>query len=211
MDINIKLWYNNIVNNEYSVVLVLAGLHYNKLITEKKIKGQFNTLRKGILLKGNKTYYCDINNKWYDIYEKTIGFNDTIYTVFEDIIDDLKLKTIPYNIFIEYLQKYLNCNYNYAVNIFGHYFIYQLFKEWNPEYHDIDFLEYINFKPNNLDIKGYRNRNECVCCGCYNSTYDKKEFSNYEKLNNWLHSIKKGNLKYIPFYNINKNLEPYSK
>lgn len=193
--IDIKLWYrrfNYNIDIKYLILLVLAGLHYEKKITDKKLKGQFKSLKAGLLQNYKKTYHCTITDRWYN--------DESAYEVFEDCISYKALGDIPFDVFISYIALFENKGYNHAINIFGSEYIYKMFLDWNPEYHDLSFTNHIKFYIPN--VTGRRDSYTCYECGSSHSSYDKNEKQNLKVISEHLHEKKKGNLKKIPFHNI---------
>ena len=203
MKINIELWYRKFkgnINLKYLILLVLAGLHYEKKISDKKLKGQLKSLRRGDLQKPKKTYHCEITNQWYN--------DESAYEVFLDCISWKNIKYIPFDEFIKYIQLFENKSYNFALNIFGSEYIYRIFKAWNPEYGcDTDFANHIDFYIPNVKIMV--DSHTCYECGCSHDNYSKDEYSNLKTISEWLHNQKKGNLKKIPFHNIDTKCSPW--
>lgn len=76
-NINVKKW-TGLINHTYTgyqyhkldmkyvILLVLSCLHHEKKISDAKLKGQFQALRKGTLQRKKNTYHCTINNSWYN-------------------------------------------------------------------------------------------------------------------------------------------------
>jgi len=197
MTINVKRWYSlmNYNNSTYLILLVLSTLHYEKKITDAKLKGQIRALRAGTLQRVKNTHHCDITDRWYN--------NDSVYEIFEDVITLKGVNTIPFKEFIKYISLFENKGYNYAVNTFGIEYIYPLFQNWNPEYNDDNFGVHIQFQIEG--IKGYTDGYNCYECGSYHSTTNKNVSSNIELLNEWLHTQKKGNKMRIPRYDVRNN------
>lgn len=194
MNINIKLWYKRFrysIDVEYLILLALAGLHHNKKITDEKLKGQFKALREGTLQKMKNTYHCDINDRWYS--------DDPPLVIFDDCILDLNINTIPYKEFINYIKQYKNCNYNYALNVFGSEYLYKIFLNWNPEYNN-DFSNYAEFFIPHLQYKD--TTSYCYECGSRHGSYDKDVYNNLKVINDWIHNQKKGNLTKIPKFDV---------
>lgn len=195
-DINIKLWYEKfsyIIDIKFRILLVLAALHYHKHISDAKLKGQFSSLRKGDLQKFKRTYHCDITDRWYN--------EDKIDEVFSDCILFKGLKTIPFKEFIKYISLFENKGYNHAINVFGTEYIYPIFNQWNPEYND-SFEKFAEFSIPN--VSSSENCYTCYECGHSHSEYSKNCDENIKIIDNWLHNMKKGDLKKIPFNTIKK-------
>jgi hypothetical protein len=189
--INTKLWikrfeYN--IDTKYLILLILATLHHEVKITDEKLKGQLQALRKGTLLKKKNTYHCEINERWYD--------NELPIDIFKEIAEDKGIKEIPFKKFITYIQLFENVNYNYALNIFGSNYLYRIFNSWNPEYCDADFCNYMGFYIPNIYVTN--DSHTCYECGHEHSHYGKNERANLLVLNEWIHKQKKGNLSLIP-------------
>jgi len=196
--INIKLWYTRFkgsINIKYLILLVLAGLHHHKKITDDKLKGQLHSLRKGELQKFKGTYHCTINGRWYN--------DEPAYEVFLDCIDEKWLSSIPYDAFLTYLHLFENKNFNYALNIFGSEYIFPMFQQWDPEYCTANFADFIEFyipKITTVD-RGYN----CYECGHHHSAFDKNSDKNIIVINDWIHNQKKGNLAKIPKNDISQH------
>lgn len=194
MNINIKLWYNKYspINIKYLILLVLAGLHYHKKITDEKLKGQFKALREGTLQRNKNTYHCEITDNWYN--------NEPVLEIFQDCIDEKGLTAIPFNDFIKYISRFENKNYNYALNVFGSEYIMPLFNFWNPEYTDSEFTNYIDFYIPGITVA--KESRYCYECGASHNSYSKNERNNTKVIIDWLHNQKKGNLSKIPKYDV---------
>lgn len=206
MNIDVKLWYEKfqgVIDIKYQILLVLASLHYEKKITDAKLKGQIKALRAGTLQSFKNTYHCEITDRWYN-YESA-------YEVFSDCIHDKGLTLIPFDEFIKYIQSFENKGYNHAVNVFGAEYIYRMFNWWNPEYNTNVFSDYINFDKNaNFYIPGIHTTNDsytCYVCGHNHYKYSKNEKENIKVINEWLHNKKKGNLKKIPYFSIESRIQ----
>lgn len=195
MDINIPLWstrFNKIISLKYFILLVLAGLHYHKKITDEKLKGQFKALRAGTLQKVKINYHCDITGIWYN--------GENPLEIFSDCIRFKDVKYIPFEEFIKYIHLFENRNYNHAINVFGSEYIYPLIAHWNPDYHPTNFSDFINFY-----IPGVSMINKstyCFECGHKHDEYVNDVKENCKVISEWLHYKKKGNLKKIPIYDI---------
>jgi hypothetical protein len=193
--INISLWYKRFysyINLKYLIIAVLACLHKEGKISDEKLKGQFSSLRKGKLITKKNVYHSTINNRWYNDEEMYEIFKDYLYLIKGYIsIEDL----------IKYIAIYENKNYNYAVNIFGSEYLYRILNYWNPEYHNNSFSDFIGFYIPNVTFKN--ERYSCYECGRTHYNYDNNETENIRIISEWLHQMKKGNLKKIPFHNIN--------
>lgn len=201
--INIKEWIRlttwrlySYLDTKYFILITLIGLHYSGKITDAKLKGQFSALRKGTLQKSRKIYHSTINDKWYN--------EDDVIEIWLDIAEGVT-KFIPFEIFINYINKFENKGYNYALNVFGSEYLYPLFNVWNPEVNDINFSRFSGLE---LDgVVSYKDYSyTCYECGHTHSDISKNESENLERLDSWLHSKKKGNLHKIPKHNI-KNMK----
>ena len=190
--INIENWfYKYNIPTKYKILLVLAVLHNESKISDKKLKGQIQSLRKGELEKYKKTYHCSINNRWYN--------QVPALEVFEDCLK-LTSRNIPFDKILYYIQLFENKGYNYSLNIFGREYIYNLYNEWNPEYTDKSFSDYIGFFIPNINIT--KESHFCYECGHTHYSFNKDSTKNIQTISEWLHTKKKGNLKKIPFFNI---------
>ena len=183
-------------NIKYTILLVLATLHYEGKITDEKLKGQFQSLRKGELQKKKKTYHCGINDQWYN--------DESVLTIFQEIVSDKGLKQIPFVNFIKYIQSFENVNYNYALNVFGTEYIYLIFNYWNPEWHSLAFDDFSGFYIPGVKITDYSH--SCYECGHTHKDISKNETENLKIINEWLHNKKKGDLKKIPFCKIENHV-----
>lgn len=193
MNINIEYWYKKFgdrFNITYAILLVLAGLHYEKKITDNKLKGQLSALRKGTLQKTKGTHHCDITDRWYD--------HESAYDVFKDCIVYKNVKVIPFDEFINYINLFENKGYNHALNIFGTEYIYKMLNSWNPEWQNTNFSDLIDFHIPNITYTN--NRYTCYECGNQHGEYSNNEKENVETISKWLHNKKKGNLDKIPFH-----------
>lgn len=193
--INTEQWtkkFEYSFNIEYFILLILATLHYEEKITDAKLKGQFQALRKGTLQKKKRTYHCTLNDRWYN--------NETAHDIFSEVCEDMRPKKIPFKKFLEYIQLFEGANYNYALNVFGSKYLYPIFNSWDPEYHVKDFYNYADFAIPGVVISDYSHY--CYECGTKHINISKNEEKNYKTINQWLHNQKKGNLTKIPFHKI---------
>lgn len=193
--INTKKWalqFGDRFNVTYFILLVLATLHYEKKITDAKLKGQFQALKKGTLQKKKGTYHCTLNDHWYN--------DETAYYVFTEVCEDMYLKEIPFKKFLEYIQLFEGANYNYALNVFGSEYLYPIFNSWNPEWHVRDFYNYADFAIPGVVVSDYSHY--CYECGSKHTDISKNETENLKTINQWLHNQKKGNLSKIPLHKI---------
>lgn len=196
MNINIRLWYNRFqgyIQIKYLILLVLAGLHHDKKITDEKLKGQFKALKAGTLQKYKNTYHCEITDRWYN--------DESAFEVFQDCVELKGINTISFKNLIKYIQLFENRGYNHALNVFGAEYIYNMFNAWNPEYSSYhNFSDYIDFYIPNIQVTS--NSYTCYECGHTHDNFSKNENKNIEVINKWLHNMKKGNLKKIPFFDV---------
>lgn len=189
--IDIRKWLKHrYFNIKYTILLTLIGVHYSGKITDDKLKGQFNALRKGTLQKKRNVYHCEITDRWYN--------NDSVHEIWEDV-SDLITKEIPLNTLIEYIDKFENKGKNYAINVFGGQYLNPLYNCWNPEYHTHSFSDFIGIY---ISLTYKHNSHTCYLCGHEQHDYSKNENTNYKELSDWLHSMKKGNLSKIPKFEI---------
>jgi hypothetical protein len=213
MTINIRRWLS-ILNTyygtvEYNFLLVLAGLHKQKTITDEKLKGQFKALKAGTLQRFKGTYHCSINDRWYTSEPATELLSDLVTMIHTTT-------TLSIEEFVSYIMKYNGMNYNYAINVILKEYIKPMFDKWNPEYDTNDFAGYIGLiaMTSNtgwavpLQLMASQSTSSgcgdyyCYssCCCCSKTIYDKNEKKIMETLTEYFHSLKKGNLTKIPKY-----------
>lgn len=188
--INTKLWikkFEHTLDAKYFILLILSTLHYEGKITDAKLKGQFQALRKGTLQSRRRLYHCEINNQWYN--------DEYPIDIFKEVAEDKRINKVPFKKLIADIQLLENVNYNYALNIFGSNYLFKFFNMWNPEYCE-DFPSYIDFYISG--VHAINNSHTCYECGCNHINIDKNERENLITLNNWIHNQKKGNLAKIP-------------
>lgn len=195
--INVKEWlrlFGDRLEVKYMILLVLACLHYEKKITDAKLKGQLQALRKGTLQKRRRLYHCEINDQWYNDHEPVLN-------IFTEVADDKNIGSISYQELIKYIDLLENRGYNHAINVFGDQYLYPIFYGWDPEYTN-SFSNYLGFFISNVEAKIYKH--SCYECGHERISVDKRINENTEIIDKWLHQQKKGNLSKIPFHNIGK-------
>lgn len=183
---------------EYYILVVLIGLHYNKIIDDNKLKGQLKSLRDGTLNKRKNNYHCKINNKWYN--------DESPRYIFDDLSQLIPQTNISFNEFIKYIQLYENKNYNYCLNIIFRVYLKEIYDKWNPEYNysfkDINPFKLKDF-PNIVAI--HKNYEYCEYCGHIHTAVE-KNINDINNINNYIHHMKKGNLSKIPFFDISSNI-----
>ena len=193
----IKLTSSYEMNTEYYILLVLIGLHKSKVISDAKLRGQFKSLRKGNLLKHKNVYHCTINDEWYN--------DKSPYKVFEDISEKVLDVTISFEEFIKYIQLYNNKSYNYCINVFFQEYVSTMYELWNPHYNHKIFNESRFgevFQINGFPIL-YTIDNSYYCDECGHRHEDlNKDHNNYGKLNDFIHSLKRGNKNKIPRFDV---------
>ena len=191
-EINIRRWFNLSLDFKYIIVLILAALHSEGKISDEKLKGQFNALRKGTLQKRKRTHHCDINDQWYN--------DEPTSEIWSDLLS-MTTQKIDFGTFLKYLKMFENIGRNHALNVFGNIYLYGLFKAWNPGYfNSLSFYEFTEFAIHGIDVK--EERHTCYECGNTHFTYDKDEKNNVKVINEWIHMRKKGNLSKIPKFDV---------
>ena len=76
-----------------------------------------------------------------------------------------------------------------------------MFNTWNPEYSSCrNFSDYIDFYIPGIQITA--DSYTCYECGYTHDSFSKNKNRNIEVINKWLHNMKKGNLKKIPFFDV---------
>lgn len=195
MTINTHKWIQNYnLDTKEIILLILATLHFNKRISDAKYKGQMASLRTGELLRRKKTHHSSINDRWYD--------HETPKEVYTDIYHFFPKESIPFENLINAISLLTGKNYNFCINYFLDYYITPLFNAWNPEYHEIDFAVYADIT--DIYLPGSKSTHDCYNCGTSHTKYDKNEKMIKEKLEQFFHSKKKGNLSKVPFHNMKK-------
>lgn len=101
---------------------------------------------------------------------------------------------------MNYLKKYLNSNYNYALNLFASKYIYTLYNRWDPSYSGKSFYDCYGFDVPEIKLEG--SSSYCSCCGGNSSSHYKSDSSCIKAINDWIHSLKKGRLDKIPKYDV---------
>src|SRR5688572_7937907 len=112
MNINVKHWFdNNYLSTTNKLILVLSALHYEKIITDEKYKGQISALRKGTLQQKKGTFKSTINGKWYD--------HESPVEIFSDYLKLLRGDgKIPFEKLMETLMLFNGNGWNYSINVF---------------------------------------------------------------------------------------------
>jgi hypothetical protein len=171
------------------IIIVLTSLYENNIITINKLKGQLKALKAGTLTKTKNTFHCNINNEWYD--------HESFSVIYKDLFNFCNISFIK---LIEILQLYSGKNYNYCINIIRE----SIFKPLLNTFSNSDY-DYFNHFINTTLIdfpeikqKGYKY--ECYECGNYRFEKDHRQTNEkgIEKLNDYFHQYKKGNLSKIP-------------
>lgn len=190
MTLNIdKVLHSYNVSNTYQLLIVLAALHDQKLISDAKLKGQLQSLRAGALQKCKGTHHSSINNRWYS-YESALE-------VYTDIATMLKYRTIQLDTLFNYILLFTNKGYNYAINVFVDEYVKRELNSWNPSYHIDEFFKHIGLETG-WEIKASKYTHSCYECGSSHTTYDKKQRDAETKIADYFHTLKKGNLSKIP-------------
>jgi hypothetical protein len=100
--------YTNI-DTKTVILMIICHLHEQKKISDDKLKGMFASLRKGTLDRKVNTFHNTINDRWYN--------DETMYEILCDTYNELCVrKDMELNVFLEYLNKYLNANKNFCIN-----------------------------------------------------------------------------------------------
>ena len=126
MIIDSVLLKNEMLSSKTRVFLMIVFLHYNKIITEEKMKGMLRSLRKDTFIRRVNTHKCSITGHWYD--------NESTFEILKDAFEysHIRSKTIFYKEFITYINLFLNKNYNYCLNWIYHELIEPTLKNiWN--------------------------------------------------------------------------------
>ena len=181
--------YNYNLDLETKCILVLGLLHSQGRITDAKLKGQFQALRNGTLLKVKGTHHSGINNRWYD--------HEDPYDIFKDYLNLTTSWYLSNNEAIEYFSRYYNKGYNYSINAFLGKIIEPILNNWHPDWSDEEFGKYSTIEfPFDLKAKGYTS--ECYSCGSRHTEYDRNQNDIRKELSEYFHKMKKGNLSKIP-------------
>lgn len=188
--------------NHYNTKMVFYTLYvvslYNYLgkITKEKYSGQMRALRNGTLSQAKNTYKCDLNGKWYN--------DESPKEVWMDVLDGLdKNQSIPAEALIQTIMLYTNKNYNFAINVLYHEYIKPMINTWYPNYRTDDFIDKFRLGIKIGDVGAiYDNSGWCECCGSRSDTVsvEKSRDNASEKMLDYLHTQKKGNLEKIPRY-----------
>jgi len=192
------------LSDEAKALIMLTSLYCTGKITRVKLLGQLKALREGTLTRYKSTYHCKITNKWYS------------FASFTDILEGLNdrnsyLPEMGYNNLIEVIMLYTNKGYNYSINYIVDYIITPFLELWKrSDYESSDFgsgrfagayfetsikdfpiLKKFEFGYNECDYSC------CCCCSCKSYRYEADEKAR-EKIINYFHQYKKGDLTKIP-------------
>ena len=97
------------LEEETLLFLIIISLHYNKIITDDKLKGMFKGLRDKSLNKFRNTYHCTINNRWYN--------DESMLSILSEVHDELCPRTdLELDVVLSYLNKYLSRNKNFCID-----------------------------------------------------------------------------------------------
>lgn len=110
MIIDSKLLKNDMISGKSKAFLIIVFLHYNKIMTDEKLKGMLKSLREDKLLTRRNVYHCSFSDRWYNEEHMSEILQYEFDTAF------IKSKTIGLKDFMYYLNFYLNRNYNYCLN-----------------------------------------------------------------------------------------------
>lgn len=193
--INVQQWlrmYGNQFQTKYMILLVLAVLHKEGKITDAKLKGQLQALRKGTLQKNRRLYHCELNDSWYND-------NEPVLRIFTEVASDKCVNSISYQDLLVYINQLEQKGHNHALNVLGSEYIYPIFNSWSPKYKS-SFHDCLGFMIPGVEAK--ISKSTCYECGHEHSTVDKNKTKNLKIMNDWIHQQKKGNLSKIPYHDM---------
>lgn len=194
-------YHTYLLSDEVCALISLTSLYKKKRITRDKLLGQLKALREGTLTRYKKTYHCKITGSWYN--------EAPFVEILEGLCNSSRLPEVSYNDLIEVISLFANKGYNYSINYIVSSIVLPCFNRWSRVENNNAVFGTGNyaggyFQTNLIDFPEiekveYRESN-CCCCGCCCSSYISYEVEDNakEKIINYFHNYKKGNLSKIP-------------
>jgi hypothetical protein len=169
-------WKQTATERENDIILLLSFLHFYKKINDDRLKSMFRALKSGTLLRKINTHHCKINDTWYN--------DESMYFILMECYLDLCPKEdMPLEVFLKYLNLYLNKNRNFCIDAVYFQFI-EPFIETVENYpsdkiiksFDVGEIGAVNFEEvdNNNSLDGG------YCCEDCDGCYERYKQSRYE-------------------------------
>lgn len=187
----------NLLHNSVMLVLI-ANLHIQKKINDKKRNAMFASLREDKLIRKIGTYHCTINDRWYN--------DESTFSIFCEAYEDKCVrKDLTVEEFLPYLNLYLGKPRNYCLNYIFYEYIKPLLDNIGNQ-DNVRLLRKFNIKDLQDTVLSYEEANHKYdlglgyCCedcdGCFTRYKQDAYHFNYER-----HDVEKAAKLFIDYLN----------